>query len=376
MNDTSISTPAQELQPASLVSESRIETPEAEVPPANPKSSSNTNAPDAKLRFFHHFQQQTAALKEQIDDLATTNPSGSQRNEAVEHCLASIARLSDEAKEASSYIPAYDQKSYADAIKALNEKLAASRKTLAPKPKFAFKTRLGQGGGKEHAGKAAPLARAGEVKSSAGGALEGSLQASRPQARGVVISGRRVERVDLPFEAEGTMTTGVISDVTRCVVDVSGANASASESARGQPAFASMQMRDVESSLLVAGRIGGPAHVTGLNGCVMVLSCRQFRMHGCKDVDVYLECGSHPIIEDCNGIRFAPLPARYLVEGKSMPGDLWDQVDDFKWLKSEPSPHWSVMPASDRLDEEVWTKVVGPGSDVGVEQGLEIVGVK
>jgi hypothetical protein len=26
----------------------------------------------------------------------------------------------------------------------------------------------------------------------------------------------------------------------------------------------------------------------------------------------------------------------------------WDQIDDFKWLKAEPSPHWSMLPESER----------------------------
>jgi len=35
-------------------------------------------------------------------------------------------------------------------------------------------------------------------------------------------------------------------------------------------------------------------------------------MHESRDVDVYLLCGSRPIIEDCVGVRFAPLPEHYV----------------------------------------------------------------
>lgn len=38
--------------------------------------------------------------------------SGGERNDAVDHCLAGIDRLSHEVKDASSYIPAYDQRTY------------------------------------------------------------------------------------------------------------------------------------------------------------------------------------------------------------------------------------------------------------------------
>ena len=39
---------------------------------------------------------------------------GGERTDAVDHCLAGIARLSYEVKDASSYIPAYDQRTYGE----------------------------------------------------------------------------------------------------------------------------------------------------------------------------------------------------------------------------------------------------------------------
>ena len=54
------------------------------------------------------------ALQEQMERLATTAASGGERKDAVDHCLAGIDRLSHEVKDASSYIPAYDQRTYAD----------------------------------------------------------------------------------------------------------------------------------------------------------------------------------------------------------------------------------------------------------------------
>jgi tubulin-specific chaperone C len=38
--------------------------------------------------------------------------------------------------------------------------------------------------------------------------------------------------------------------------------------------------------------------------------------------------------------------------------NLWDQIDDFKWLKAETNPHWSVLPESNRLDETFWGKAM------------------
>ena len=79
-------------------------------------------------------------------------------------------------------------------------------------------------------------------------------------------------------------------------------------------------------------------------------------MHGARDVDVYLQCGSRPIVEDCVGVRFAPLPEKLCnewgIEARGEGeggGNLWDQVDDFGWLKAEKSPNWGILPEEKRV---------------------------
>ncbi len=46
--------------------------------------------------------------------LADTALIGGERADATDHCLAGIARLSSEVKDASSYLPTYDQRTYAE----------------------------------------------------------------------------------------------------------------------------------------------------------------------------------------------------------------------------------------------------------------------
>lgn len=43
--------------------------------------------------------------------------------------------------------------------------------------------------------------------------------------------------------------------------------------------------------------------------------------------------------------------------------DRWNQVEDFKWIKPEPSPNWRLIPDADAVPEEVWAEIVpgGPG---------------
>lgn len=70
-------------------------------------------------------------------------------------------------------------------------------------------------------------------------------------------------------------------------------------------------------------------------------------MHESSAVRVYLSSASRPIIEDCSDVVFAPLPAVFARDDKSgqiceAGRNLWDQVDDFKWLKAGPSPHYRL----------------------------------
>ena len=40
---------------------------------------------------------------------------GGERQDAIDHCLAGISRLSNEVTDATGFIPAYDQRTYAQA---------------------------------------------------------------------------------------------------------------------------------------------------------------------------------------------------------------------------------------------------------------------
>lgn len=64
-----------------------------------------------------------------------------------------------------------------------------------------------------------------------------------------------------------------------------------------------------------------------------------------------------------------------MTEAENETENQWDQVDDFKWLKADHSPNWACLPEADRLDNEIWTKVVPGQPGVSVEETLEKVGI-
>jgi len=80
------------------------------------------------------------------------------------------------------------------------------------------------------------------------------------------------------------------------------------QTASHTPVSPSIASKKVSSS--VPSRRTSPHH--RVEHSAIVVSCRQFRMHSCVDVDVYLSCSSNPIIEDCSRIRFGRIPKAYV----------------------------------------------------------------
>lgn len=84
-------------------------------------------------------------------------------------------------------------------------------------------------------------------------------------------------------------------------------------------------------------------------------------MHDSRNTSVYLSCSSHPIIENSSEIGFAEYPA---IIGKktgitSPEKEDWlvkESVEDFNWLRREPSPNWSVI--QDGISDDIWTEIM------------------
>lgn len=125
-------------------------------------------------------------------------------------------------------------------------------------------------------------------------------------AQSIGISGQTGLHIILPSSAARATAAGSLTDLKGCIVDMSVPTTVSGAS------FPGLAMRDISGCLIVAGRVAGPVHITGVKDSIIVVSARQVRIHECKDVDIYLHCGSHPIIEDCTGMHFAPLPECYV----------------------------------------------------------------
>ena len=309
-----------------------------------------------------------------MDHLADTALVGGERADATDHCLAGIVRLSNEVKDAASYIPTYDQRVYAEvymgnssrykaemlifrqAIKALQDKLNETRTAHEPRSKFSFKTKkntsaisLSDAAALAVDGRGIPGYHSPGASSMGSSAVQTPNYPStplnepdkqlqqRPEVAPTSFPGISVGdgvpksepevKPGSPFAARGISSVSVdnhyglhimlpasgstatvpasITGLRHCVVDMS------IPTADGKP-YASLTAKGIKESLLICGQVNGPAHITGIEHSVIVVSCRQFRMHNCSNVDVYLSCSSNPIIEDCSDIRFGRIPKAYV----------------------------------------------------------------
>jgi tubulin-specific chaperone C len=193
-------------------------------------------------------------------------------------------------------------------------------------------------------------------------------QPSFSQSNSVTIGNHDSIHIILPPSAAHATSSGTLSMLHRCVVDMS------RPTSTGRP-FAGLTLKNINKSLIICGHVNGAAHLTNVSNSIVVVTSRQFRMHESKNCDVYLLTSSRPIIEDCSRIRFSPLPTLYRTEEDDLVQDQWREVDDFKWLRAEPSPNWSVLEEQKRITERVWKDVVPGGPQIGVDEILQAVGV-
>ncbi|EFX00830.1 tubulin-specific chaperone [Grosmannia clavigera kw1407] len=350
---------------------------------------------DPKERFYRQFHQEVATLQDRIVKLGSIAVVGGERQDARDSILTSISKLSLEVADASDYIPAYDQRTYSEAVKALTEQLNEELARLTPKSRFQFKrtnrttaptaadprllrgTPLPAADSKADAASTQPAVLPSGKNynaelSGSGGEVSSVRKPSFSSAREVALSGHAGLHIILPLSASRATASGSLTHLRGCVVDMSVPTSSTGSS--GGAAFLSLVLKDMDRCLIVSGHVSGPVHVTGLRDCVVVVAARQVRIHECRNVDLYLHCGSRPIIEDCSGMRFAPLPHAYASPEDEAATNHWDEVDDFKWLKADQSPNWSILPEDARLPETVWTGAVA-GAGMSTEDVLKAVGI-
>ena len=200
------------------------------------------------------------------------------------------------------------------AIKILTEDLQAARSALLPKPKFAFK-------------KSNPHEHSSGV-SSTSFATRGSLVPPSSEELTIDSPKDHHDNPSLLLDAEpvthpaSSSTSLIISSLSFSkyvpaesalrpavvITDVDHSLVDLSASVAAPRPFSTLTIKNVSKSLLICGETSGAAHITSVKDSTIIIWSRQIRMHHCKDCVVYVRCGSRPILENSNAVRFARLP--------------------------------------------------------------------
>ncbi|CAG8469625.1 6011_t:CDS:2 [Paraglomus occultum] len=312
------------------------------------KEQKHPDTKEAAAKFWHSFQQEREAIRQSISDLSTQ--SRSVVSGLCDKILEQINNLEKKLIEATIYLPTYDQRQLTLQVKSLNEELSKQRSILIPKSKFSFKSR------KTAAISTKPTSTTGTVSSQAqlpekSSVNESTLPAISSNFKIITLHDEQGKYFDIKslvaLDADNKIVDFQLSNLTDCIVNLVSADI----------IIGAIHIKNLKNTLIMSGPVGSSILSHGCERCVFLVGCHQFRMHDSIKMKIYLHVTSHPIIEDCREIQFAPYTLavdglEQMFEKAKLDQSInqYDKVEDFKWLKQQASPNWSL------LQEQEWEK--------------------
>ncbi|CAB1101520.1 unnamed protein product [Ectocarpus sp. CCAP 1310/34] len=271
---------------------------------------------------------------------------GSGVREELDALVDRVKGLRKRTAEATLFLTVYELRRAQEEVGRLWASVESTRAELAPRKRFAFRSKAkAKGRDTRRGGGGIPareegLARKG-VDETGDGEQEGE---GGPGLRGV--KGREVEILAEDADKDKDFN---VADLDSCKVTI-------------LHVLGALRLRRLTSCRVVCGPVRGPIYVEGCRNCVIVAAGRQLRIHESRDVDFYVLVASGPIIEDCSGLRFAPAGLRYPeyqqhLQAAGLDEDAvtntWGDVKDFKWHRAQQSPNWAVIPESERESDSL-----------------------
>ncbi|KAL9227511.1 hypothetical protein vseg_003192 [Gypsophila vaccaria] len=246
---------------------------------------------------------------------------------------ASIADLEKLLAENSYHLPSYEVRASLKGITDLKESLENVSSKLVPRKKFSFKS------------KAAKQRQTVSVVPEHVEVEKPNVVPSAETCRLLDTPGFRNKEGEILMEDFKGKEMGefTLSDLSSCEVRLMGRSRA-------------IYFHRLRNCRIYAGPTLGSVLIDDVEGCTFVLASHQIRIHNARGCDFYLRVRSRPIIEDSNGVRFAP----YCLQYEGLEDDLkesrleeetgnWANVDDFKWLRALQSPNWSILPETERI---------------------------
>lgn len=119
-----------------------------------------------------------------------------------------------------------------------------------------------------------------------------------------------------------------------------------------------LYLTQLTDCIINCGPIPTSIYVDSCNQCTLALATQQLRVYGCNNCTFTVDVKSKPIIEDCSQLYFGKYNYYYdeihtdyiSCDFDDTSDNCYNQVVDFNWLSSTPSPNWSV------IESPVWVR--------------------
>lgn len=294
-------------------------------------SSSSSSTLESTSSFLAKFSDSKRSIESRIAEsrLVSSSTDSSKLKSDLAEISVAINNLEKLLAENSYFLPSYEVRSSLKIVSDLKQSLDILSGELVPKKKFSFKSKSTT---------KKPESKLPEIQKS-DAVLPPKLLPVR-DSPGL----RNKHGVTLVKSFKGSsIGEFTLSDLDSCQVKLTGT-------------VNALFLHRLKKCNVYTGPVIGSILIDDVEDCVLVLASHQIRIHCARKSDFYLRVRSRPIIEDSNGVRFAP----YCLDYQGIEEDLktagleeetknWANVDDFRWLRAVQSPNWSVLPEEERV---------------------------
>lgn len=290
--------------------------------------------------FSSTFNREMACIEELLSSC-----SGEDRTAAaqtLEEASGKTAQLQKFLNDSMVFLTQYELRQAQAALQKLHASFAEKREEALPKKKFAFRARS----------KATekPSKPASEAPSLADGLADAGTPEDSVDAK--VLEATNSEQCGFSnLDSECVTKTAdeiqkrdvLLTHLTNCKVRLFGSPST-------------LHLKHISNCEILCGPVSSSVFVDHCKESTLAFPCQQLRTHNTTNTQVYLHVTSRAIIEDCQGVRFAPFSWSYptmdedfIISGLDRDRNNWNKVDDFNWLAAgTPSPNWTVIPEAER----------------------------
>ncbi|KAL0021399.1 hypothetical protein WJX77_012615 [Trebouxia sp. C0004] len=309
-------------------------------------ASSASAAPSESCKAFlsqiDQWQQSSQAI---LDTIASMSQQEADVKAELDKLSVSVSEQEQAAAQASYYLPSYDSRQIASTISYLREQIEAAKKMHFGKKKFGFSRKPKKLPASQPA---TPLAEVhtnyADFKSTQQQHLAEHTAAhnssgcrSAQQLRGLANLQQQTVVVNAE-ELAGSEYS--LTNLQGCTVHLQGP-------------MSALQIRDLVGCRVSTGPVTGPTFVYGAEDCTLQLASYQIRIHNAHRCALHIRARSNPIIENSDGLQFTSYAPAYAgcddqlqAAGLHEDSGLWQEVQDFGWLKHSQSPNWCIMPVN------------------------------